>query len=152
MITGQVDARAAVAREQGFTDGLTLSGLPLLGVEPGQFTEEGGAKAMERLLRAHPDPDAVFAASDAMAIGALRTLRERGLRVPEDVAVIGFNDLASARHTSPPLTTVHQPVRALGQEMARMLVSAIEGHRPSPLILPTRLTVRESAPGLPAPA
>ncbi|MFF1411526.1 LacI family DNA-binding transcriptional regulator [Streptomyces sp. NPDC058289] len=152
MITGQVDARAAVAREQGFTDGLTLSGLPLLGVEPGQFTEEGGAEAMERLLRAHPDSDAVFAASDAMAIGALRTLRERGLRVPEDVAVIGFNDLASARHTSPPLTTVHQPVRALGQEMARMLVGAIEGHRPSPLILPTRLTVRESAPDLPASA
>lgn len=152
MITGQVDARAAVAREQGFADGLTLSGLPLLGVEPGQFTEEGGAEAMERLLRAHPDLDAVFAASDAMAIGALRTLRERGLRVPEDVAVIGFNDLASARHTSPPLTTVHQPVRALGQEMARMLVSAIEGHRPSPLILPTRLTVRESAPDLPASA
>lgn len=149
MITGQVDARAAVAREQGFTDGLTLSGLPLLGVEPGQFTEEGGAEAMERLLRTHPDPDAVFAASDAMAIGALRTLRDRGLRVPEDVAVIGFNDLASARHTSPPLTTVHQPVRALGQEMARMLVSAIEGHSPSPLILPTRLTVRESAPDLP---
>ncbi|MCJ1676602.1 LacI family transcriptional regulator [Streptomyces sp. APSN-46.1] len=152
MITGQVDARAAVAREQGFTEGLTLSGLPLLGVEPGQFTEDGGAEAMERLLRAHPDPDAVFAASDAMAIGALRTLRERGLRVPQDVAVIGFNDLASARHTSPPLTTVHQPVRALGQEMARMLVSAIEGHRPSPLILPTRLTVRESAPDLPASA
>lgn len=151
MITGQVDARAAVAREQGFTEGLVLSGLPLLGVEPGQFTEDGGAEAMERLLRAHPDPDAVFAASDAMAIGALRTLRERGLRVPEDVAVIGFNDLASARHTSPPLTTVHQPVRALGQEMARMLVSAIEGHRPTPLILPTRLTVRESAPDLPAP-
>lgn len=150
MITGQVDARASVAREQGFAEGLTLSGLPLLGVEPGQFTEDGGAGAMERLLRAHPDPDAVFAASDAMAIGALRTLRERGLRVPEDVAVIGFNDLASARHTSPPLTTVHQPVRALGQEMARMLVSAIEGHRPSPLILPTRLTVRESAPDLPA--
>ncbi|UUU37832.1 LacI family DNA-binding transcriptional regulator [Streptomyces sp. NBC_00162] len=152
MITGQVDAMASVAREQGFTDGLTLSGLPLLGVEPGQFTEDGGAEAMERLLRAHPDPDAVFAASDAMAIGALRTLRERRLRVPEDVAVIGFNDLASARHTSPPLTTVHQPVRALGQEMARMLVSAIEGHRPSPLILPTRLTVRESAPDLPASA
>ncbi|MFE9399932.1 LacI family DNA-binding transcriptional regulator [Streptomyces flavidovirens] len=150
MITGQVDAGAAVAREQGFTEGLTLSGLPLLGIEPGQFTEDGGAEAMERLLLAHPDADAVFAASDAMAIGALRTLRERGLRVPEDIAVIGFNDLASARHTSPPLTTVHQPVRALGQEMARMLVSAIEGHRPSPLILPTRLTVRESAPDLPA--
>ncbi|MER5728290.1 LacI family DNA-binding transcriptional regulator [Streptomyces sp. NPDC002138] len=151
MITGQVDTRAAVAREQGFSEGLTLSGVPLAGVEPGHFTEDGGAEAMERLLRAHPRTDAVFAASDAMAIGALRTLRERGFRVPEDVAVIGFNDLASARHTSPPLTTVHQPVRALGQEMARMLVSAIEGHDPSPLILPTRLTVRESAPGPPSP-
>ncbi|MCB5168544.1 LacI family transcriptional regulator [Streptomyces bambusae] len=150
MISGQVDTRASAARERGFTDGLALAGLPLLGVEPGRFTEDGGAEAMERLLRAHPDPDAVFAASDAMAIGALRILRERGIRVPEDVAVIGFDDLASARHTSPPLTTVHQPVRALGEEMARMLVGALEGRRPGPLILPTRLTVRGSAPGLPA--
>ncbi len=146
MITGQVDTRVAVTREQGFTEGLTLAGVPLLAVEAGDFTEEGGAAAMERLLAAHPATDSVFTASDAMAIGALRTLRSHGLRVPQDVAVIGFNDLASARHTHPPLTTVHQPVRALGREMARMLVGAIEGHDPSPLILPTRLAVRESAP------
>ncbi|MEV0531430.1 LacI family DNA-binding transcriptional regulator [Kitasatospora sp. NPDC050463] len=152
MITGQVDTRVAVTREQGFTEGLKLAGVPLLGVEAGDFTEEGGAAAMERLLAGRPAPDAVFAASDAMAIGALRTLRLHGLRVPEDVAVVGFNDLASARHTNPPLTTVHQPVRALGQEMARMLVGAIEGHDPSPLILPTRLSVRESAPDVPARA
>jgi len=152
MITGQRDTRVAVAREQGFTEGLMLAGVPLLGVEAGDFTEEGGTAAMERLLANHPAPDAVFAASDAMAIGALRTLRAHGLRVPEDVAVVGFNDLASARHTNPPLTTVHQPVRALGQEMARMLVGAIEGHDPSPLILPTRLTVRESAPSAAGPA
>ncbi|MEU9076346.1 LacI family DNA-binding transcriptional regulator [Kitasatospora sp. NPDC048538] len=145
-ITGQPDARAAVAREQGFAEGLALAGVPLLGVEPGHFTEDGGAEAMERLLREHREPDAVFAASDATAIGALRTLRRHGLKVPEDVAVIGFNDLASARHSSPPLTTIHQPVRALGQEMARMLVGALEGRDPSPLILPTRLVVRESAP------
>ncbi|MFC8723477.1 LacI family DNA-binding transcriptional regulator [Kitasatospora sp. NPDC057198] len=150
MITGQLDTRVAAAREQGFTEGLALAGVPLLGVEAGDFTEDGGAAAMERLLAAHPAPDALFTASDAMAIGALRTLRTRGLRVPEDVAVIGFNDLASARHTAPPLTTVHQPVRALGREMARMLVAAIEGDDPSPLILPTRLTVRESAPDVPA--
>ncbi|WP_081966914.1 LacI family DNA-binding transcriptional regulator [Kitasatospora sp. NRRL B-11411] len=150
MITGQLDTQVAAARERGFTEGLTLAGVPLLGVEAGDFTEDGGAAAMERLLAAHPAPDALFTASDAMAIGALRTLRTHGLRVPEDVAVIGFNDLASARHTAPPLTTVHQPVRALGREMARMLVDAIEGNDPGPLILPTRLTVRESAPDGPA--
>jgi len=147
MITGQPDARASVAREQGFAEGLTLAGVPLLAVEAGHFSEDGGAAAMDRLLALEPAPDAVFAASDAMAIGALRTLREHGLRVPESIAVIGFNDLAGARHASPPLTTVHQPVRALGHEMARMLISVVEGQDPSPLILPTRLTVRESAPG-----
>ncbi|MFC1436543.1 LacI family DNA-binding transcriptional regulator [Streptacidiphilus sp. N1-3] len=146
MITGQTDTRVSVARQLGYSEGLTLAGLPTLTVEAGDFTEEGGAVAMERLLSAHPDLDAVFAASDSMAIGALRVLRQHGRRTPEDVAVVGFNDLASARYSTPPLTTVHQPVRALGQEMARMLVAAIEGQDPSPLILPTRLTVRESAP------
>jgi DNA-binding LacI/PurR family transcriptional regulator len=152
MITGQLDTQVSAAREQGFSEGLMLAGIPLLDVASGEFQEEGGAEAMEQLLDAHPRLDAVFAASDGMAIGALRTLRRRGRRVPEDVAVIGFNDLASARHTNPPLTTVHQPVRALGHEMARMLVGAIDGHDPSPLILPTRLAVRESAPAAsPAP-
>lgn len=152
MITGHVDTQVSVAREQGFSEGLMLAGIPLLDVASGDFQEEGGAEAMDQLLDAHPQLDALFAASDGMAIGALRTLRRRGRRVPEDVAVIGFNDLASARHTDPPLTTVHQPVRALGREMARMLVGAIDGNDPSPLILPTRLVVRQSAPALsPAP-
>ncbi|RAJ43543.1 LacI family transcriptional regulator [Kitasatospora sp. SolWspMP-SS2h] len=154
MITGQADQRVSSARRQGFTEGLLLAGVPLLDAASGDFQEEGGVRAMARLLDAHPELDAVFAASDGMAIGALRELRRRGRRVPEDVAVIGFDDLASARLTNPPLTTVHQPVRALGHEMARMLVGAIDGQDPSPLILPTRLTVRESAPSpaLPAPA
>ncbi|WP_327179592.1 LacI family transcriptional regulator [Streptomyces sp. NBC_01335] len=146
MITGQVDSLVSVTREQGFAEGLMLAGVPLLGVSSGAFLVEGGAEAMERLLDAHPRLDAVFAASDGMAIGALQVLRRRGRRVPEDVSVIGFDDLAGARHTNPPLTTVRQPVRALGHEMARMLVNAIDGHDPNPLILPTRLTVRESAP------
>ncbi|OKK14541.1 transcriptional regulator [Streptomyces sp. CB02488] len=146
MITGQVDSRVSVAREQGFAEGLALAGVPLLGVSSGAFQVEGGAAAMEQLLDANPQLDAVFAASDGMAIGALQVLRCRGRRVPEDVSVIGYDDLAGARHANPPLTTVRQPVRALGHEMARMLVSAINGQDPSPLILPTRLTVRESAP------
>jgi DNA-binding LacI/PurR family transcriptional regulator len=101
---------------------------------------------MERLLTERPDIDAVFTANDGMALGAMRTLRRHGRRVPDDVAVVGFDDLASALYADPPLTTVHQPVRALGQELARMLMAAVEGQDPSPLILPTRLTVRGSAP------
>jgi DNA-binding LacI/PurR family transcriptional regulator len=146
MITGQVDLQAAVAREHGFREALALAGLPTAGLEAGDFTAAGGEAAMERLLATHPGIDAVFAASDGMALGALRALRRHGRRVPEDVAVIGFDDLASASYADPPLTTVHQPVRALGQEMARMLLAVVQGQDPSPLILPTHLTVRQSAP------
>lgn len=152
MITGQVDLQASVARERGFREALALAGASLLAVEAGDFTAAGGEAAMERLLAAHPDIDAVFAAGDNMALGALRALRRRGRTVPQDVALVGFDDLAGAPHADPPLTTVHQPARALGREMARMLTDVIEGQDPSPLILPTRLTVRDSAPeGQPQP-
>jgi DNA-binding LacI/PurR family transcriptional regulator len=80
-----------------------------------------------------------------MAAGGLSVLRERGYRVPEDVAVVGFDDLEIAGRTDPPLTTVHQPVRALGREMARMLIALLAGQQPTSLILPTRLVVRRSA-------
>ena len=101
---------------------------------------------MTRLLAAHPDLDGVFGASDNIAAGALRALRSAGRRVPEDVAVVGFDDLEIARHTEPALTTVSQPVRGLGYEMATMLVRLIDGDTPTPIILPTRLVVRGSAP------
>jgi DNA-binding LacI/PurR family transcriptional regulator len=89
--------------------------------------------------------DGVFAANDNMAVGALRALREAGRSVPHDVAVVGFDDLPVARITDPALTTVHQPIRDLGREMARMLVGVIEGGDPSPLLLPSHLVVRASA-------
>ncbi|MDX2689846.1 substrate-binding domain-containing protein, partial [Streptomyces scabiei] len=77
--------------------------------------------------------------------GALRTLRGAGRPVPDDVAVVGFDDLAVARIADPPLTTVHQPIADLGRETARMLVGLVNGQDPTPLILPTRLVVRASA-------
>ena len=86
--------------------------------------EESGAAAMRELLDRHPDLDAVFAASDPMALGAMRVLRRAGRRVPEDVAVIGFDDSTVARHTDPPLTTVHQPIEEMGRQMARLLLAA----------------------------
>jgi DNA-binding LacI/PurR family transcriptional regulator len=112
----------------------------------GDFSEASGAEAMRTLLDRHPDLDAVFCASDLMAVGAMRTLREYGRRVPADVAVVGFEDSVLARQTEPALTTVHQPVEAMGREMARLLVSHIKGEEvPSPLVvLDTHLVVRAS--------
>ena len=145
-ITGQLDTRAGADRLRGFQEAMAVAGLDNTWIEQGDFGEDSGAHATARLLAAHPDLDALFAASDNMAAGALRTLKAHGRSVPADVAVVGFDDLPIARHTDPPLTSVNQPIQALGREMAKMLVSLIDGEQPSALILPTRLTVRASAP------
>lgn len=144
-ITGRLDEGAGTARYQGFQEALAVAGLDASRVVQGDFAEDGGAKAMVELLARWPEFDGVFVASDQMAIGALRVLREAGKTVPDDVAVVGFNDISGARHTVPPLTTVHQPIQALGREMARMLLALLAGEQPSPLILPTRLVVRASS-------
>ncbi len=146
-ITGPLNTQVATARFDSFRETLAVAGLPAHRYVHSDFNEQGGAEAMTTLIAEHPDLDAVFAANDNMAAGALRVLRQVGRRVPEDVAVVGFDDLGIAQRTYPPLTSVHQPIQALGYEMARMLMTVIDGGRPSPLILPTRLVVRESAPG-----
>jgi DNA-binding LacI/PurR family transcriptional regulator len=150
-ITGPLDTQVADARFQSFREALAVAGLSAHRCAHADFTEQGGGEAMTALLAEHPDLDAVFAANDNMAAGALRVLRQAGRRVPGDVAVVGFDDLGIAQHAYPPLTSVHQPIQALGYEMARMLMTVIDGGRPSPLILPTRLVIRESAPA-PTPA
>jgi DNA-binding LacI/PurR family transcriptional regulator len=149
-ITGVLDTHAGTARLRGFQDALAVAGLDASLVENGDFTVASGAAAMTRLLCAHPDLDAVFAASDSMAAGALRALQAAGRSVPGDVAVVGFDDHVLARLTSPQLTTVAQPIKQLGAEMAKMLISLIDGEQPGPLILPTRLVVRESTEPSPA--
>ncbi|MEU4164959.1 LacI family DNA-binding transcriptional regulator [Actinoplanes sp. NPDC026670] len=145
MITGPEDTAVGRERRRGYTEALLLAGSGPYAVEPGDFLEEGGAEAMRALLNTHPDLDAVVAANDNMAAGALRVLRESGRTVPGDVAVVGFDDLPVALHTDPKLTTVHQPVQALGREAARMLIDLLDGARPEPFILPTKMVVRESA-------
>lgn len=145
-IAGPADSHAAVARLEGVTDALSVAHLDPTLVEHADFTRDGGAQAMERLLRREPALDAVTAASDNMAVGALHTLRLHGRRVPQDVAVVGFDDLPIAQLAQPALTTVQQPIRSLGYEMARILLAVVDGGTPSSLLLPTRLVVRESAP------
>ncbi|MFB9239330.1 LacI family DNA-binding transcriptional regulator, partial [Plantactinospora siamensis] len=101
---------------------------------------------MRQLLADDPRLDAVFVASDLMAHGALRALREAGRRVPDDVAVIGFDDIEMARYTDPPLTTVRQPIVGLGRQMARQLLRLIAGEQiETALTLQTELVVRDSA-------
>ena len=115
-------------------------------VAVGDFTRESGVVAMRQLLDDDPDLDAVFVASDLMADGALRTLRQAGRRVPGDVAVVGFDDIELARYTEPPLTTVRQPILDIGREMVRQLLRLAAGEEIEPaLVLPTQLVRRDSA-------
>ncbi|GIJ07535.1 LacI family DNA-binding transcriptional regulator [Micromonospora andamanensis] len=144
-IAGPQDMVAGIERLAGYRDTVLAAGLPEM-VAVGDFTRESGAAAMRELLAAHPDLDAVFAASDLMAHAALRTLREAGRRVPEDVAVIGFDDIETAAYTDPPLTTVRQPIVELGRQGTRLLLRLAAGEQVEPaLILPTELIIRESA-------
>lgn len=147
-IAGPSDSHAAVARLDGVADALAAADLEPALVEHADFTRDGGARAMERLLRRDPGIDAVAAASDNMAAGALQVLQQHGRRVPQDVAVVGFDDLPIAQMTHPALTTVQQPIRSLGHEMARLLLAVVDGEAPSSLLLPTRLVVRDSAPAV----
>ncbi|NLU77198.1 LacI family transcriptional regulator [Micromonospora sp. HNM0581] len=144
-IAGPQDMVAGIERLTGYRDAMAAAGLPVV-VSAGDFTRESGAAVMRELLAAHPDLDAVFAASDLMAHAALRTLRGAGRRVPEDVAVIGFDDIETAAYTDPPLTTVRQPIVELGRQGTRLLLRLAAGEQVEPaLILPTELIVRDSA-------
>ncbi len=111
-ITGPLDMYVAQCRLRGYREALAQAGLEALPswVAEGDFTEESGRRAMERLIERHPEIDGVLAASDTTAAGALQALRAAGRRVPEDVAVIGFDDFPLAERTQPRLTTVRQPL------------------------------------------
>ncbi|MFD7517084.1 LacI family DNA-binding transcriptional regulator [Streptomyces niveus] len=124
-ITGPLDVPAGQDRLTGFRDTMARHGHPYVPVAGGEFTEESGAAAMELLLAEQPDLDGVFAANDLMAVGACRVLRERGRRVPDDVAVIGFDDSRAAASCRPPLTTVRQPVEDMAAEMSRLLLDRL---------------------------
>ncbi|MFF7155045.1 substrate-binding domain-containing protein [Streptomyces sp. NPDC008139] len=150
-IAGPLDQTASVDRLDGFRDVLPETDPRM--IAEGDFTPEGGARAMAELLQRCPDLDAVFAASDVMASGALRVLRTSGHRVPDDIAVVGFDDMVSvAEWTDPPLTTVRQDIEEMGRLMARLLLRAVApptGPQSVPalssIVTPTHLVVRASA-------
>ena len=147
-IAGPLDMSAGVGRLEGYRRALAGAGLGVAEslVTYGDFSEPSGYAATQGLLDRGEKVDAIFAASDPMAIGALRALSSRGLKVPDDIAVIGFDDSPSSRYTSPLLTSVHQPVEAMGHEMVRILMARIR-HEPVDLqvVLQAHLVVRDSA-------
>jgi DNA-binding LacI/PurR family transcriptional regulator len=149
VIAGPQDMGVGVDRLAGYRDAVVQAGLTpdegLVGY--GDFSEQSGAAAMRSLLVSRPDIDAVFAASDLMAVGAMRVLKEQGRSIPADVAVVGFEDSVLAKQSDPPLTTVHQPVEEMGREMARLLVDLISGEADpgTSIILDTHLVRHASA-------
>lgn len=146
-IAGSQDMGVGVDRLAGYHDALLTSGAQELVAYGADFSEESGAAAMCELLEAEPELDAVFAASDPLAVGAMRVLKAEGRTIPGDVAVVGFDDSKIAMHTDPPLTTMHQPAEEMGRQMARLLVARINGEvlRQPVVILDTHLVRRESA-------
>src|SRR4051812_27188985 len=145
-IAGPQDMVAGVDRLHGYRATMQAAGLAEH-VAIGDFTRESGQRAMGRLIADDPQLDAVFVASDMMAHGALQALKDAGRRVPEDVAVIGFDDFDISRYSEPPLTTVRQPIVDMGRTMARQLLGLIndEPHQADAVVLPTELVIRASA-------
>jgi len=144
-IAGPQDMVAGIDRLAGYREELHDSDRRSI-VAVGDFTRDSGALAMRQLLQDDPQLDAVFVASDLMAHGAMKVLREHGRRIPDDVAVVGFDDIEMSQYTEPPLTTVRQPIDGLGREMARQLLRLTAGeHIPDAVVLPTELVIRQSA-------
>jgi DNA-binding LacI/PurR family transcriptional regulator len=146
-VAGPKDMAVGADRLNGFKRGLSEAKIATDLVAHGDFTPESGTRAMERLLLEAPDLDAVFVAADIMALGALQVLHAQGRRVPEDVAVIGFDDSVFAASATPPLTTIRQDVEELGRTMTWRLLAELAGEQglPPSLLLPTSLVVRTSA-------
>lgn len=149
-ITGPSNTTVGCDRKQGYLEALNSRGGTIDAnlIADGDFTEQGGFLAMQRLLPANPD--AVFVASDTMAYGALRALRAVNLRVPADVAVVGFDDLPSSPTTDPPLTTMRQPIHRLGRQAVENLIDILTTGPlpPRRTIAAAELVIRKSCGGI----
>lgn len=145
-ITGPLTYLPAQQRLDGFLDELADWGLQPLGVAHGDFHMQSGSMAMANLIHQAPDADGLFAGSDLMAAGALRVLKAAGRSVPQDVALVGFDDTVVAATSAPPLTSVNQPLRQMGMQAAELALQALGGGitEPRQIVLPTTLTWRES--------
>ena len=145
-IAGRPDLRSAVARASGYRAALSAAGIPfdpaLVGV--GRYEQDVAREAAEAMLALADPPTAVFAANDLSALSIVEVARERGLRVPEELSVVGFDDVPEAARAQPGLTTVRQPMKRLGAEAVRMVLALLAGEElpETHIELPTRLVAR----------
>lgn len=149
-ITGDPLHPDATERLNGYKAALKAAGVrykPAL-VMPGKYFEESGLMAVEQLIDSREPFTAIFAANDQMAFGAALALHRRGLRVPDDVSLVGFDDLAGATHAIPPLTTIHQAAHELGRGAARALLQLLNGQVPDEVLPEPRLIQRASTRAL----
>jgi DNA-binding LacI/PurR family transcriptional regulator len=146
-IAGPEDVTSTTDRLQGFREAMWNAALRSDLIEHGNLDRDSGEMAMSRLLNRADDIDAVFAASDAMAAGAMWAMQILGRRVPDDVAIIGFDDSPLAASTQPPLSSVRRPFEDMGREMARLITEMAEvgaQRTPQQLVLDPALAIRES--------
>jgi len=150
-IAGNLDMPGAIDRLTGYRDALIGAGVALDPTleEVGGYRADRAAIAMKKLLLNHPDVDAVFAASDLMAVAAIRVLAQANRRVPEDVAVVGFDDAAVARLSSPALSSVRQPIESMGREAVDILVHHMgkPSAEPQQIVFGPELVIRASTVG-----
>lgn len=147
-VAGPDDMTAAVDRLEGWRSAITAAGLRADLVADGDFTENGGERATRELLERCSELDGLVVASDLMAVGAVRVLDAAGRRIPDDVAVVGYDDLGVAERTSPQLTTVRQPIGDMAEQATRMLLDQIEADREPRamrVVFPPTLVTRGSA-------
>jgi DNA-binding LacI/PurR family transcriptional regulator len=144
---GDIRLPEVAQRYEGYALALKRHGLPL---DPQfqisvSFLPRGGTEAVQEMTRRALDCDAIFACSDLLAITAIHALRERGLRIPQDIAVVGYDDIELAAYCNPPLTTVRQPIQAAGHRLVAALLSLIEGNPTPSQQLETELVCRDSS-------
>jgi DNA-binding LacI/PurR family transcriptional regulator len=146
-ISGPLDIPSGLDRLSGYRDYLASRGFGSVPTVEGDFTRSGGEAAARSLLADHPDIDGLFVANDLMAEGALRAVQDLGRRVPDDIAVVGFDDSTAALDCRPLLTTVRQPVEEMAAEMAEVLLAhiATPGRLPRSVTFQPTLVIRESA-------
>ena len=150
-IAGNLDMPSAIDRLMGYRDALTRAGVALDPTleEAGDYRADRAAMAMQRLLLNHPDVDAVFAASDLMALAAIKVMAQANRHIPEDVAVVGFDDSAAAKLSSPALSSVRQPIETMGREAVDILVYEMSNPKAEPhqIVFGPELVIRASTVG-----
>jgi len=159
LLGGQINSPSTLPRRDGYLQGMSEQGLPVdpALVREGTYSRDWGREGMAYLLRLADPPTAVFAGGDGIAQGVYETCREAGVRIPEDVSVIGFDDTPAAPHLNPPLTSVRQPLVQMGSAAAAALLDQLDAGPSAEAapqsVLPSALIVREStAPVRPRPA